>query len=51
MNPGLYAPLGAVLVSVASLAWVLAQEMPPRLRRASGLRIAAAVWLATAHLR
>jgi PAS domain S-box-containing protein len=50
MNPGLYAPLLAVVVSVASLAWVLAQEMPPRLRRASGLRMAAAVWLAAADL-
>jgi signal transduction histidine kinase len=50
MNPGVYAPLLAVAVSVASLAWVLAQEMPPRLRRASGLRMAAAVWLAAADL-
>jgi signal transduction histidine kinase len=50
MNPGLYAPLCAVLVSVASLSWVLAQDMPPRLRRASALRMAAAVWLAAADL-
>jgi PAS domain S-box-containing protein len=50
MNPGLFAPLCAVLISVASLSWILAQEIPPRLRRASALRIAAAVWLATADL-
>src|SRR5262245_13028286 len=50
MNPGLFAPLCAVGVSVASLSWILAQEIPPRLRRASALRIAAAVWLATTDL-
>jgi PAS domain S-box-containing protein len=50
MSPGLFAPLCAVLISVASLSWILAQEIPPRLRRASALRIAAAVWLATADL-